>query len=288
MLLFVVAFASHAEAATYKDAAGRTVHIEGTPNRIVSMAPSLTEVLYYLGLGDRVVGVTQYSTYPPEAKEKPSIGSYNNINVEKILSLGPDLALGTMDGNMPGVVKLLEQAGIAVYIVNPRKVRDVMKTMETIGKLCGVSENASLLADKLNRRVDHVYEKTRLLKKPLVFLQINVRPVMTVNKYTFHQDVINLAGGKNMAEDEPITYPRISIEEVIKKKPDVIIVSSMERKGVYEAVREGWFQWPSIPAVQTKRVHLIDSDLMDRPSPRIVEGLEEMARLIHPGVDFSP
>jgi iron complex transport system substrate-binding protein len=110
---------------------------------------------------------------------------------------------------------------------------------------------------------------------------------MTVNKNTFHHDVIRLAGGDNMARDEPITYPRISIEEVMRKGPDVIIISSMEREGSFERARKGWMKWSSIPAVKERRVHLINSDLLDRPSPRIVKGLETMARLIHPEVEWG-
>ena len=107
---------------------------------------------------------------------------------------------------------------------------------------------------------------------------------MTVNRYTFHQDVIRMAGGLNMTQDEPITYPRISLEEVIRRKPEVIIISSMERGGRFEEARKEWLKWISIPAVKNNRIHLIDSDLIDRPSPRIIDGLETMAKLFHPEV----
>jgi iron complex transport system substrate-binding protein len=110
---------------------------------------------------------------------------------------------------------------------------------------------------------------------------------MTVNKNTYHHDLIRLAGGRNMSEDEPITYPRISLEDVILRKPDVIIISSMERGGRFEKARQAWLRWKSIPAVKNNRVHLIDSDLIDRPSPRIIDGLEEMAKIIHPEVDWK-
>jgi iron complex transport system substrate-binding protein len=107
---------------------------------------------------------------------------------------------------------------------------------------------------------------------------------MTVNRNTFHHDLIHLAGGTNMTADEPITYPRLSLEEVIRRKPEVILVSSMERGGRFEKARQDWMAWKSIPAVKKGRVHLIDSDLIDRPSPRIIQGLEDMARLLHPEV----
>ena len=274
-------------ASTFTDALGRVVILKTPPKRIVPLAPSLTEILYYLGLGDRVAGVTQFSYYPPEAAHKPKVGSYVNLNVERIISLNPDLAIGTADGNRPGVVKLLEQAGIPVYIVNPRKVRDVIRTIAAIGELCGVGKRAKELSSQLSRRVNRIFEKTAPLRRPLVFLQINVKPIMTVNRNTFHHDVIRLAGGENMAQDEPVTYPRMSVEEIIRRNPEVIIISSMERGGKFESVRKGWLKWSTISAVKEGRIHLIESDLLDRPSPRIVKGLETLARLIHPEVEWD-
>jgi len=273
--------------ATFQDAMGREVTLKGEPKRIVTLAPSLTEILYFLGLGDRVVGVTRFSYYPPEARLKPQVGSYIDLNVEKIISLAPDLVIGTADGNQPGVVDLLEQAGIAVFIVNPRNIRQTIDTVAIMGRLCGVTERANTLSKQLSRRVDRIIDKTKSRRKPLVFLQINLKPIMTVNKHTFLHDLVQLAGGRNMTEDEPITYPRISLEEVIRKKPEVIIISSMERGGRFEVARLEWLKWTSIPAVKNGRVHLIDSDLIDRPSPRIIEGLEVMARFIHPEVKWE-
>jgi iron complex transport system substrate-binding protein len=272
---------------TFKDSRGREINLDSTPKRIVSLAPSLTEILYYLGLGDSVVGVTDFSYYPPEALEKPTVGSYIDPNIEKIITLSPDLVIGTKDGNLPGSVYLLEQAKIPVYVVNPRNVRDVISTIDEIGGLCGVNEKAHKLVSELYKRLDSIESLIASGKNPMVFLQINISPIMTVNKNTFHNDLINLAGGINMTADEPITYPRISIEEVIRKKPDIILISSMERGGTFSKAKEDWMKWTSIPAVKNKRVYLIDSDLIDRPSQRIIDGLEAMARLIHPELDWD-
>jgi len=272
---------------TFKDSLGRKITLKGDPQRIVSLAPNITEILYVLGLGERLVGVTQFSSYPPEASLKPKVGSYINLNVEKIISLSPELVIGTVDGNNPGVVSLLEQAGIQVFIVNPRKVKQIIDTIASIGEVCGVNEKADIVVGQLNRRVNHIIRSIASRERPLVFLQINVRPIMTVNRNTYHHDLIRLAGGRNMAEDEPITYPRISLEEVIRRKPDVIIVSSMERGGRFEKARQAWLRWKSIPAVKNNRVHLIDSDLIDRPSPRIIDGLDAMVRIIHPEVKWK-
>jgi iron complex transport system substrate-binding protein len=267
---------------TFKDALGREVYLQRLPERIIPLAPNLTEILYALGLGDRVVGVTNHCNYPPEASLKPRVGSYINLNVEKIISLSPDLAIGTVDGNERIILDLLEQANIKVFFVNPRSVRQVIDTILNLGRLCGAQGNAQVLAGKLTKRVDHVLDRTFSKEKPLVFLQIQIQPIMTVNKNTVHHDLIRLAGGRNMAAEEPVTYPRISMEEVIQKKPEVILISSMEMGGRFEKARQDWLRWTSIPAVQNKRVYLIDSDLIDRPSPRLIDGLEIMARYIHP------
>jgi iron complex transport system substrate-binding protein len=266
---------------------GRKVSLAGDPIRIISLAANLTEILYYLGLEDRVVGVTNFSNYPLAALEKPRVGSYVNLNVEKIISLSPDLVIGTRDGNSSGDVALLEQAGISVFIVNPRSVESVIFTVALIGTICGIPEKAALLAADLTRRLESVRSAIQYKKKPLVFLQINIVPIMTVNKTTVHNDLIRLAGGVNMTAEEPITYPRISVEEVIRKEPEVIIISSMERGGRFEKAKKDWMQWTSLPAVKNKRVCLIDSDLIDRPSPRIIDGLEAMARIIHPELDWG-
>jgi cobalamin transport system substrate-binding protein len=275
-------WAGSAPCETFKDALGRDVVIQKPPMRIIPLAPNLTEILYALGLGDRVVGVTNHCNFPPEASLKPKVGSYINLNVEEIISLSPDLAIGTVDGNERIILDLLEQAKVKVFFVNPRSVRQVIDTILTLGRLCGAPERAQTLSRALTKRVNRVIERTGSRKKPLVFLQIQIQPIMTVNKNTVHNDLIRLAGGRNMAAEEPVTYPRISIEEVIQRKPEVILISSMERGGRFEKARQDWLKWTSIPAVQNKRVYLIDSDLIDRPSPRLIDGLEIMARYIHP------
>lgn len=276
-----------ARAARFQDALGREVVLEGPPQRIVALAPSLTEILYALGLGQRVVGVTAFSDYPPEASQKPKVGSYARVNVERVLSLGPDLILATKDGNKPRTVRLLERAGIPVFVVNPRNVREALETLSRLGDVCGIPEAGRRLEAGLRKRMEAVRRTIEGLARPLVFLQINIRPIMSVNRHTFHHDVIRLAGGKNMTAEASMTYPRIGIEEVIRRKPDVIIISSMERGGRFYRARTEWLKWSAIPAARNRRVHLMDSNLLDRPSPRLIEGLEIMARLLHPGAKWD-
>jgi iron complex transport system substrate-binding protein len=256
--------------------------VPAPPKRLIALAPNLTEILYALGLGDRVVGVTNHCNYPPEASLKPKVGSYIHLNVERIISLSPDLVIGTVDGNERYILDLLEQAHIKVFFVNPRDVRQAIETISNLGLVCGLPEKARQISGALTLRVNRMVEATRERKRPLVFLQIHIQPIMSVNRNTVHHDLLHLAGGDNMTADEPVTYPRISLEEVIRRKPEVLLVSSMEREGRFEKARQDWLQWTSIPAVQKGRVHLIDSDLIDRASPRVVDGLEIMAKLLHP------
>jgi iron complex transport system substrate-binding protein len=275
------------QGAIVTDALGREVALDKEPRRIVTLAPSLTESVYFLGLGDRVVGVTEYSSYPPEARRKPKVGSYVDLNAERIISLSPDLVIGTVDGNQPAVIGLIEKAGIPIFLVNPRNTQQVIEAILDIGRICGVADKAEALTGELSARVDKIVAKTAGLERPLVFLQVNAKPIMSVNAGTFSSDLIRLAGGRNMADQEPITYPRISLEEVLERGPNVIIVSSMERGGEFERVKRRWLSLRAIPAAQTGRVYLVDSDLIDRPSPRIVEGLELLARRIHPEADWD-
>jgi iron complex transport system substrate-binding protein len=288
-LLFFIALLSfplQLWAASFRDSLGRKVVLSAAPERIVSLAPSITEIIYFLGLGERLVGVTRFSYFPEEAREKPRVGTYTDINLEKVVTLDPDLVIATADGNRREDVEMLEEAGIPVYVVNPRKVSQILEAVEAVGDICGIAHSARERVGSLRQRVARVEEAVRGRGRPLVLLVINVKPLMSVNRSTTHHDLIELAGGQNLAEDQPVTYPRLSLEEIIRRRPEVIMISSMDRGEEHERARKEWYRWTAIPAVQKGRVHLISSDLIDRAAPRIVKGLEEMAKLIHPEIPW--
>jgi iron complex transport system substrate-binding protein len=288
-ILFVALLSSPMQlrAETFRDSLGRKVVLGAPPKRIVSLAPSITEMIYFLGLGDRLVGVTRFSYFPEEAREKPRVGIYTDVNVEKVVTLKPDLVIATVDGNRREDVEMLEEAKIPVYVLNPRRVTKILDAIESVGEICGIAHRARVRAASLRGRVERVTDAVRGKGKPLVFLVINVKPLMSVNRNTTHHDIIELAGGRNLAEGQPITYPRLSLEEVIRRGPEVIIISSMDRSTEHERARREWFQWNTIPAVRKGHVYLINSDLIDRAAPRIIDGLEEMARLIHPEIAWN-
>lgn len=280
--IFVIMGVDTVLPAVYVDEMGRKVDIPSAPQRIVSLSPSITETLYYLNLGERIVGVTEFSNYPDEAKKKPKVGSYINLNIEKIISLKPDLIIAIADGNKKESVDALERLGYSVYAVNPRCVKDIFRTIGNIGKITGCISSANTLIKGMKNRINYVESRTKGIGRPRVFFQIGINPVVTVGKDTFHNDLINMAGGLNISGNEKAKYPRYSMEEILLNAPDIIIISSMDRGGGFDRKKREWMRWKSIPAVKNRKIYIIDSDLVDHPSPRIIDGLEEMARLIHP------
>ena len=280
-LLISLAIAGSVRAVTLTDEAGREVRVPEGSQRIVSLAPSITEILFALGAGPRVVGVTQYSNYPPEAARLPKVGSYVNLSLEKILALRPDLVIGIRDGNPKAVIDRLAELGVPCYIVDPTSLDGVITTVGNIGRTVGREEAADQIAGQMASRIREVERRVAGLARPRVFYQIGVEPIVSAGQGTFPNILIEAAGGKNVA-GAMAAYPQLNVEQVLVARPEIIIVTSMTREYDFERVKSFWGRWPDLPAVAGARIYVVDSDLMDRPSPRIVEGLETLARLIHP------
>jgi len=287
LVFIILLFSSRANAGVCIDKTGRRVNISPHPQRIVSLAPSITETLFALGLDREVVGVTMLSTYPEAARSKPRVGTFINISLERVVALNPDLVIGTADGNRKETVKQLEGVGLPVYVVNPKSLAEIFDMIVNIGRITGRADEARVLADGLKKRVGRVASSLRGLKRPRVFLQIGINPVITVGRDTLYSELIERAGGENIYKETTTRYPRCSIEDIIAKKPDIIIISSMKRGGKFPAAKDGWIRWGTIPAVRQDRIYIINTDLIDRASPRIVDGLEKMAEIIHPEVPLK-
>lgn len=281
-IIFALFSVLPADAIQYADAVGRKVNIPPHPKRIISLAPNITETLFALGLERELVGVTRYCDYPEAARTKPQIGNFLNVSIERIVSSHPDLIIGIVDGTKADTVRKLEKAGLPIYLVNPTSLEGIFEMVETIGAITGKKAAAAKLVQGLRKRVHTVRVLTKDVPRPRVFFQIGTDPIMTVGCKTLHHELIVLAGGINIAKGAKSNYPRFSMEEIVAKQPDVIIVSSMKRYEKYETVRKGWMKWKMLPAVRNNRVYIIDSDLTDLPSPRVVDGLEVMASWIHP------
>ncbi len=281
-ILFVSLSPAHAD--VYIDEMGRSVTIPSRPKRIVSLAPNITEILFALGLDREIVGVTMFSDYPEAAGSKPKVGSFVNVSLEKVASLNPDLIIGTADGNKKETVEQLEQIGFPVYVINPGSFKEILETTLNIGVITGREKQAKKVVRDLQERIDTVVSLTENLKKPGVFFQVGIDPVITVGRNTLQDKLIELAGGINIYGDVMTRYPSCGIEEIVARKPDIIIVSSMKRGGNFPRIRNKWMKWKNIPAVKNDQIYTIESNLIDHSSPRIVDGLEEIVRIIHPEV----
>jgi len=275
-------FVSHGSQLTFQDEVGREVILSSPPRRIISLAPNVTEILFTLGLDEEIVGVSIHCNFPDKARAKPRIGSYISVDFEKIISLKPDLVLATGAGNTREMVERLVQFGYPTYVVFPKNFDGILLSIEHIGQVVDRNRDASKVIEEMKTKRERVIRLTRDLPRPRVFLQIGEAPIVTVGKGSFADDLIREAGGENIAGDEKKMYPRFGMEEILRRAPDVILISSMNPKGDYSRAFQEWSRWKTIPAVRNGRIYVIDSDLIDRPSPRIIDGLQEMVRLIHP------
>lgn len=278
---------------TAVDVIGREVLIEEPPNRIVSMAPSVTEILFALGVGDKVVGVTEACNYPPEAKEIEKIReAFGDYNVEKIVELDPDLVV--MDryldlGASPGSwLSKLEEVGLVVVVVYPKTLEDVFSNIELVGQATWAQENATNLVSTLEQRVQAVMDKVENVsedEKPRVFSSgwyDGVTDPWTAGKGTFADDIIRIAGGNNVAGIKS-GFVQMSLEALVWSDPEIIIVVEDYTwpTPTYDSLmRDDRLQ--DMTAMRNSEVYEIDADLLSRAGPRLVDGLEETAKVLYP------
>ena len=281
-LLVFLAGLTPAQAGMVVDETGRRVFVPAFPRRFVSLAPDISEILFALGLEKEIVGVSQFSDYPEAAKAKPSVGSYANLSLERILALSPDLVIGTTNGNRKEAVEKLEKAGLPVFVTNPQRFSDIYRTILNLGRITGRETAARQLVDTMRKRADRIISLTASCQRPKVFVQIDSNPLVSVGRNTIYSELITMAGGQNIAAHAFGKYPRISMESLISQQPEVILLSSMSGKASRKAELDYWRRWQDIPAVRHSRIYFVNPDLTDRFSPRIVQGLEELAGILHP------
>jgi iron complex transport system substrate-binding protein len=264
------------------DDLGRLVAINGTPQRIVSLAPSNTEILFALGLGDKVVGVTDYCDYPPEALNKTKVGEYANPDIEKIVALNPDLILVAYGTTME-VINNLVSLGLTVFGIKTTDLDDLLSDIRTVGNITGKKAEAQALTSEMASKIEAVTAQTSgLQQRPKVFYMLWNDPLWTAGSATFINELIERVGGVNICQN--ITgYSEISLEYVLASDPEIIITS----EGSYEWAKNAT-QLASTNASQTRRIYTVDDDLVQRPGPRLVEGLEWFAYFIHPEIFGEP
>ena len=271
---------------TYIDDMGREVSIDKVPQRIVSHVPSITETLFALGLGDRVVGVSDYCDYPEEAKLKPSIGDYYDPSIETIVAQAPDLVLTDGEGLTEDIIPQLENLGITCVVINPESIDGILKDIELLGKITGVEREAKALVSEMNGSLAQVVSLAEGAPKVRVFYVFDATDLnnpWTAGPGSFVDALITMAGGENIAAQAQDAWVQFSIEQLVSSDPEVILIdASMGTAVVLKEELMAHPAWQGITAVKQDRIHIIDGDLVNRPGPRIVQGLEEIAKAIHP------
>jgi iron complex transport system substrate-binding protein len=271
---------------TLTDGLGREVTLPAPAQRVVSLAASNTEILFAIGAGDKVIGRDEFSDYPEAAKSIPSVGgSMGEYSMETILALRPDLVLAA-EINTPEQVKALEDLGLTVYYLsNPATIEEMYGNLEIVAQLTG--EDPTKLTDSLKARVEAVDEKIApLSSRPAVFYEIDAtdpgKPY-TYGPGTFGDLLIQRAGGFNVGSSLKDPYPQISLEEIVVANPSIIVLGDSMWGVTPESVaaRPGW---DVIDAVKNNQIFPFDDNLISRPGPRLVDGLEELAKLLHPDV----
>lgn len=258
----------------------RTVSLPTPAQRIVSLAPSITETLFAISAGNRVVGVTDYCNYPAGATSKQRVGGVINPNIETIVSLKPDLIVLSMEGNVREDFNKLTSFGVPVFATNPRNLDGIYKSIAQLGALTGESAKAMTLVHSLKMRADSIVLAASSSKSRKTLFFVSLQPIIIVGRNTFLAELIELAGGINTASKAASTYPAYSREAVLKDDPDVLIFMSDVLSDPAELVKL-YPEWSKLKAFRQKKIVRIDSDIVSRPGPRAVDGLETLYKLIH-------
>ena len=271
---------------TLSDALGRETTVAKAPVRIISLAPSNTEILYSLGLGDRVVGVTDYCDFPAEALTRTKIGGFSNPNLEQIVSLSPDLVLAARF-NPVEVLDALHELGFPVFALAPSTLEEALLTVTQVGQLTGSEPQSLELLTGLRARVARVEAEVRKISsdgRPKILWGQLKAPMYSAGPGSFIHDLVTRAGGQNIAADTGAAWPQLGLETLVTRNPDIIIVSGQDSVAIRESVERlrQTAGWKSIAAIVTGSVYEVSLDLLGRPGPRLVSGLESLAILLHP------
>jgi iron complex transport system substrate-binding protein len=270
---------------TLTDDLGREVTVEAKPERIVSLLPSNTEILFAVGAGDQVVGVTSYCDYPEQATTREQVGGITNktLSVEAIVALEPDLVLAS--GSQDEIIPVLVEAGLIVIALDPTTFDDIFANIEMVGQATGHADQAATLTADLRSRVEAVKAKVDAIpadSRPTVFYEVWHDPLMTAGPNTFIGQLIELGGGQSIFDDVNEDWPEVSAEVILERNPEVILgPDSHGDELTVEKIRTRT-GWADIMAVQNEQIYILDGSAISRPGPRIVDMLEEVARDLYP------
>jgi iron complex transport system substrate-binding protein len=280
-VLLVLALASPSPALTVRDMRGREVTLPAPPARIVSLVPSATEILFGLGADDRLVGVTDYCNFPAQAPRKPSVGGMVSPSLETIVALRPDLVIATDEGNREETFAQLRRLGLPIFLVRAHRLADVATVIARLGELTGRAEAARAMIEPMERRIAAVRRAVAPHPKPRVLYVVWPEPLIVPGRDAIVSDLIEVAGGVSITAGDGDAYPRFSLEAAVARNPEVIILAT-HGAGTGKASREKFERFASLAAVRAGRLYTADGDLMHRYTPRVVDGLERLARAIHP------
>lgn len=261
-----------------KDDRGKWIILSQTPHRIISLAPNLTEIIYFLELEEKVIAVSTMCNYPPEVAAKPRVGGFNP-SVEKIISLQPDLILATTAGNRRESIRQLELLGQSVFVTSAKNIDDIFHSIIKIGSITGKKELAVLKIKELRERMKRITSRVKGLPRRRILYLIWHQPIMTAGGNTFLNNLIWLAGGESISRDIKQNIVQLSREEIIKRDPEIIFLPDLKDKKLAEQFMQ---KCEVLTAVRNGAVYSLNEDLILRPGPRIVDGLELMAKIIHP------
>ncbi len=279
ILLLLLTSAMPLCAATFSDALNRQIEVPDQPQRIISLAPSVTEILFAIDAGDLLVAVTDYSYYPEQAKMLPSVGSYADPGLENILSYEPDLVIATASMNSPNLIHQLEKLGIAVYVMNALSVEETLETMTILGQLSRHEEQAEQLRNDIENRINHIKQVTDQKEPVTVLAAIVLQPLMVAGPQTFVNSIIRIAGGRNVVADGPSRYPTWNFEALLDSDPEFILLSPHPGQ---PSVTSFFSPWKQLTAVSRKQIIEINADWLYRPGPRMILGIEALAKTLHP------
>ncbi len=257
-----------------EDSLGRKLVLEQPATRVVSLAPHMTEVVFAAGAGEQLIGAVSYSDYPEAAKEIPRVGSYDNVSYETLVALNPDLVLAWRSGNGDEVIARLEALGLTVYVDESKTLEDVAGSLRAVGALTGHDATAEAEAQSFLQQLTQLRATYSTQREISVYYQIWNEPLMTLNGDHLISDVVRLCGGRNVFADSPVLVARISVESVIRADPQVIIASGMDK--ARPEWLDDWRVWTSMTAVKNDQLYFVPPDLLQRHTPRIIEGATMM------------
>lgn len=266
---------------TFIDDAGRKLYVAKAPTRVVSLAPSITEMLFALGLDEQIVGVTEFCDFPPAAAPKPKVG-YSNPNLESLIALRPELIVAPLEFHRANVLAKLEELKIPVLLLEAASVEQIFSHIHTLGRIFDRSTVAHAMTADMRTRMAEISRRTEHLSRTRVLYVINSQPLITVGPGSYIHQMIGLAGGSNIASEANSPYPRLTMETVLKADPEILIFPRGSVETVPRSEQESWRRWTTLTAVQQNRLREVSANALNRPGPRVMEGLESLARVIHP------